>query len=181
MDTMTLVLRLALALVILPHGARKLLGWFGGSGFRGTMGWFTQTMHIPVLFGLLAIVTEFFGPLALLAGLLTRPSALGIAVVMVVAAVTTHRSNGFFMNWFGAQEGEGFEFRILPASIGLALAMVLCADAKRHHRRRRLVAGRATVEQSVGDADAGAERGDQPPSQREPVTRQRRTRFGLLR
>lgn len=122
-NALTLVLRLALALVILPHGAQKLLGWFGGSGFKGTMGWFTQTMHIPALFGLLAIVAEFFGPLALVAGLLTRPAALGIAAVMVVAAVTTHLRNGFFMNWFGAQEGEGFEFHILAASIGVALAI----------------------------------------------------------
>jgi putative oxidoreductase len=61
--------------------------------------------------------------LALLAGLLTRPAALGIAAVMVVAAVTTHLRNGFFMNWFGAQEGEGFEFHILAASIGVALAI----------------------------------------------------------
>ena len=122
-NALTFTLRLALGLVILPHGAQKLLGWFGGYGFRGTMGWFTGTMHIPYLFGLLAIIAEFFGPLALLAGLLTRPAALGIAVVMVVAAVTSHRQHGFFMNWFGNQQGEGFEFHILAASMAAVLVL----------------------------------------------------------
>lgn len=120
-NVLTLTLRLALGLVILPHGAQKLLGWFGGYGFKGTMGWFTGTMHIPYVFGLLAIVTEFFAPLALFAGLLTRPAALGIVIVMAVAAVTSHWQHGFFMNWFGAQKGEGFEFHILAASIALVL------------------------------------------------------------
>lgn len=87
------------------------------------MGWFTGTMHIPYVFGLLAIFTEFFGSLALIAGLLTRPAALGIAIVMVVAAVTTHRQHGFFMNWYGAQAGEGFEFHILAASMAVVLAL----------------------------------------------------------
>ena len=119
----TLVLRLALGLVILPHGAQKLLGWFGGYGFQGTMGYFTQTMHIPYLLGVLAIIAEFFGGLALLAGVLTRPAALGIGVVMVVAAVLAHRSYGFFMNWFGNQQGEGVEFHILAA--GMALVLVI--------------------------------------------------------
>jgi len=119
----TLVLRLALGLVILPHGAQKLLGWFGGYGFQGTMGYFTQTMHIPYLLGVLAIIAEFFGGLALLAGVLTRPAALGIGVVMVVAAVLANRSHGFFMNWFGNQQGEGFEFHILAA--GMALVLVI--------------------------------------------------------
>jgi len=122
-NALTFTLRLALGLVILPHGAQKLLGWFGGYGFRGTMGWFTGTMHIPYLFGLLAIIAEFFGPLALLAGLLTRPAALGIAVVMVVAALTSHRQHGFFMNWFGNQQGEGFEFHILAASMAAVLVL----------------------------------------------------------
>jgi len=122
-NALTFTLRLALGLVILPHGAQKLLGWFGGYGFRGTMGWFTGTMHIPYLFGLLAIIAEFFGPLALLAGLLTRPAALGIAAVMVVAAITSHRQHGFFMNWFGNQQGEGFEFHILAASMAAVLVL----------------------------------------------------------
>lgn len=121
---LTLVLRLTLGLVILPHGAQKLLGWYGGYGFKGTMGFFTQTMRIPAPLALLAIIAEFFGPLALLLGLLTRPAALGIGAVMVVAALTSHLRNGFFMNWFGGQEGEGFEFHLLAAGIALALVII---------------------------------------------------------
>lgn len=121
---LSLVLRLVLGLVILPHGAQKLLGWFGGYGFKGTMAFFTQTMGIPGALALLAIVAEFFGSLALIIGLLTRPAALGIGVVMVVAALTSHLRHGFFINWFGAQEGEGFEFHLLAAGIALALLII---------------------------------------------------------
>lgn len=122
-DLLTLVLRLALGAVILPHGAQKLLGWFGGYGYRGAMGYFTRTMHIPYPLGVLAIIAEFFGSLALIVGFLTRPAALGILVVMVVAALTAHRRHGFFMNWFGNQEGEGFEYFILAAGIALVLVL----------------------------------------------------------
>ena len=122
-NTLTLLLRLVLGLVILPHGAQKLLGWFGGYGFKGTIGYLTQTMHIPYVFGLLAIITEFFAPLALFLGLLTRPAALGIAVVMVVAALTSHLRNGFFMDWNDSLKGEGFEFHILAAGIALVLVI----------------------------------------------------------
>lgn len=109
--------------MILPHGAQKLLGWFGGYGYKGTMDYFTQTMRIPYAFGLLAIIAEFFGSLALLSGFLTRPAALGIGVVMAVAALTSHVRHGFFMNWFGSQEGEGYEYFVLAAAIALSLAV----------------------------------------------------------
>jgi putative oxidoreductase len=122
-DFLTLALRLALAAAVFPHGAQKLLGWFGGYGYRGTMGYFTQTMRFPYALGLLAIVAEFFGALALAAGLLTRPAALGIGAVMIVAALTVHARNGFFMNWFGAQEGEGVEYFILAGGIALVLML----------------------------------------------------------
>ncbi len=122
-DLLALALRLVLGIVILPHGAQKLLGWFGGYGYRGTMGFFTGTLRIPYAFGLLAIVAESFGALALIAGLLTRPAALGIGVVMAVAALTSHRRNGFFMNWFGNQVGEGYEYFILAGGIALVLAL----------------------------------------------------------
>src|SRR5881628_106208 len=89
-DWAGLVLRLVLALVIFPHGAQKVLGWFGGYGFTGTMGFFTSTMHIPALFAFLAIAAEFAGSFALIAGLFTRVAAFGIAAVMAVAVMTTH-------------------------------------------------------------------------------------------
>jgi putative oxidoreductase len=120
-NLLTLILRLMLGLVILPHGLQKLFGWFGGSGFTGTMAFFTRTMHIPAPLALLAITTEVLGPLALFIGLLTRPAALGIGIVMVVAALTTHLRNGFFMNWLGKQDGEGFEFHLLAAAIAVVL------------------------------------------------------------
>lgn len=117
-----LVLRLALAVVIFPHGAQKLLGWFGGYGFKGTMGYFTGS-GIPAPLALIAIVAEFFGPLGLALGLLTRVAAFGIGCVMLVAVFKVHTPNGFFMNWQGNQKGEGFEFHLL--AIGLALALVI--------------------------------------------------------
>ena len=122
------VARLALGLVMLPHGAQKTLGWFGGYGFSGTMGFFTGTMHIPALFAFLAIMAESLGALALLSGALSRVAALGIAVVMTVAIVTTHRANGFFMNWFGNQKGEGIEYHLL--ALGLALIVLICGAGK---------------------------------------------------
>ncbi len=105
--------RLTLGIVMFPHGAQKALGLFGGFGFHGTMNWFTQQLHIPVVFAVLAIAAEFLGSLGLVAGFLSRIAAFGIAVVMVVAIITVHAGNGFFMNWFGNQKGEGFEFHLL--------------------------------------------------------------------
>jgi putative oxidoreductase len=117
------LLRLVLAIVFFPHGAQKLLGWFGGVGFSGTMGFFTQQMGIPAVLAFLVIVIEFFAPIGLVLGLLTRVAALGIAVEMVVAALRVHVPNGFFMNWAGSQKGEGFEFHIL--AVGIAVAILI--------------------------------------------------------
>jgi putative oxidoreductase len=119
----TLVLRLALGFVVLGHGVQKLFGWFGGYGFQGTMNFFTQTVHIPYVFGLMAIATEFFGALALILGLLTGPVALAVGITMVTAAWTVHRPNGFFMNWAGNKPGEGYEYFILAAAMALALVI----------------------------------------------------------
>lgn len=135
-----LVARLTLGLVIFPHGAQKLLGWFGGYGYTGTMGFFTGAMHIPAFFAFLAIVAEFFGSLALIAGLFSRVAAFGIASVMVVAVVTTHTANGFFMNWTGQQKGEGFEFHLL--ALGLALIVMIYGAGKASVDR--VIAGKAT-------------------------------------
>lgn len=121
-----LIARLTLGLVMFPHGAQKMLGWFGGYGFTGTMGFFTGTMHIPALFALLAILAEFAGSLGLIVGLFGRVAAFGIACNMVVAILTVHSANGFFMNWFGAQKGEGFEYHLL--AIGLALIVMIAGS-----------------------------------------------------
>jgi putative oxidoreductase len=112
-STATTILRLVLGLVFFAHGAQKMLGWFGGYGFSGTMGFFTGTMHIPAPFAFLAIAAEFFGGLGLIIGFLTRIAAFGIAVNMLVAIATVHSGFGFFMNWSGTQKGEGYEYHLL--------------------------------------------------------------------
>lgn len=96
-DVAPLILRVLLGAVILPHGAQKVLGWFGGHGFEGTMGFFTGTLGIPTLFAFLAIAAESAGALALIAGFFTRVAAAGVAAVMAVA-MTMHSQHGFFMN-----------------------------------------------------------------------------------
>jgi putative oxidoreductase len=113
----TAILRLTLGAVFFAHGAQKMLGWFGGFGFRGTMGFFTDLMHVPAPLAFLAIAAEFFGGISLIFGFLTRIAALGIGVNMAVAILAVHRAFGFFMNWTGTQKGEGFEFHILVLAI----------------------------------------------------------------
>ena len=122
-----LILRLILAVVIFPHGAQKALGWFGGHGFKGTMKYFTDS-GIPTGFALLAITAEFFGPLGLAVGLLTRVAAFGIACIMLVAIITVHWPHGFFMNWFGNQKGEGFEYHLLV--LGIAVTLIIIGAGK---------------------------------------------------
>lgn len=122
-DSTTTILRLVLGLVFFAHGAQKMLGWFGGPGFGGTMDLFTHQMGIPALFAFLAIAAEFFGSLGLLIGFLGRIAAFGILCNMVVATLTVHVHVGFFMNWAGTQKGEGFEYHLL--AIALALAIVI--------------------------------------------------------
>jgi putative oxidoreductase len=116
-NTATAILRLVLGVVFFAHGAQKMLGWFGGYGFSGTMGFFTGTMHIPAPFAFLAIAAEFFGGLGLILGFLTRIAAFGIAVNMVVAIAMVHGAFGFFMNWSGSQKGEGFEYHLVVLAI----------------------------------------------------------------
>jgi putative oxidoreductase len=123
-----LILRLTLGLVMFPHGAQKLLGWFGGFGFDGTMGYFTQKMGVPWLIALLIIIGESFGSVALLAGFLTRFTAASLAVIMLGAIALVHLPNGFFMNWFGQQQGEGYEYHLLV--IGIAAALLVTGGGK---------------------------------------------------
>lgn len=122
-----LFLRLSLGIMILPHGLQKTLGWFGGYGFNGTMGWLTGTVGAPWILALFAILAESVGGLMLIAGAGTRVAALGVGAVMVVAAAT-HWPNGFFMNWFGNQKGEGIEFHLL--AVGIAVALLIMGGGK---------------------------------------------------
>ncbi len=116
-DRATAILRLVLGVIFFAHGAQKMLGWFGGYGFTGTMGFFTSVMHIPALFAFLAICAEFFGGLGLILGFLTRIAALGVFSNMIVAIAMVHGQFGFFMNWTGAQKGEGFEYHLLVLAV----------------------------------------------------------------
>ncbi len=115
-DLVLTVIRLVLGVVFFAHGAQKMLGWFGGYGFSGTMGFFEHN-GIPAVFAFLAIAAEFFGGIGLLLGLLSRVSAFGITSNMLVAIATVHARNGFFMNWTGLQKGEGFEYHLLVLAI----------------------------------------------------------------
>jgi putative oxidoreductase len=117
------VARLTLAMVMFPHGAQKTFGWFNGYGFSGTMNFFIGTMHIPWLFALAAILAEALGPIALAAGFGARIAAAVIAIDMTVAALTSHIQNGFMMDWFRNQKGEGFEYHLL--AIGLCAVVIL--------------------------------------------------------
>jgi putative oxidoreductase len=119
-DVTLTVLRLALGVVFFAHGAQKVLGWFGGYGFSGTMGALTQ-MNIPAPLAFLAIAAEFLGGLGLVLGLLGRVAALGIVTNMIVAVVMVHRHYGFFMNWYGNQKGEGLEYFVLAIALGIAI------------------------------------------------------------
>ncbi|GIW54543.1 MAG: hypothetical protein KatS3mg082_0947 [Nitrospiraceae bacterium] len=123
-----LILRVTLGLVMFPHGAQKLLGWFGGFGFEGTLGFFTEKMGLPWIVAVLIIIGEFFGSLGLLAGFLTRFSAASIGVIMLGAISLVHWPHGFFMNWFGKQQGEGYEYHLLV--IGIAAALLVTGGGK---------------------------------------------------
>jgi putative oxidoreductase len=120
-DFAVTILRLFFGVVFFAHGAQKALGWFGGYGFTGTMGFFTQQAHIPAPLAFLAICAEFLGGIGLLLGLLSRVAAFGIACNMLVAVIMVHRQFGFFANWAGTQKGEGIEYHLLALAIALAI------------------------------------------------------------
>lgn len=115
-DITSLILRVVLAFVILPHGLQKLTGAFGGYGFEGTMNYFTEMAGIPWVLGAIVILIESFGMMLLAIGLFTRAVTAILAVIMIGAA-SMHLHNGFFMNWFNNQTGEGVEFFILVVAI----------------------------------------------------------------
>jgi len=120
-DLVLTIIRIALVLVMLPHGLQKTIGAFGGYGFSGTMGFFTGQAGLPVVIAFLVIVAESFGALGLITGFLSRLSALGIALNMAGAVLMVHLPNGFFMNWAGTQKGEGFEYHLLAFALSLVV------------------------------------------------------------
>ncbi|MEM7581774.1 MAG: DoxX family protein [Acidobacteriota bacterium] len=121
-DISSIVLRWTLAIVFFPHGAQKVLGWWGGNGFSGSMDYFTGT-GMPWIVAFLVVMGEFLGPIGLAVGFLSRFAAFGLGVIMVGAIFIAHAQHGFFMNWYGNQQGEGFEYHLL--AIGLSIAVML--------------------------------------------------------
>ena len=122
------ILRLTLGGILWPHGAQKLLGWFDGPGFSQEMQFFTEMMGLSWIVGFFVIIIEFFGALLLIVGFATRFWAIAVIGLMVGIILTSHLEYGFFMNWFGNQAGEGFEYHLLV--IGLALAAFLQGSGK---------------------------------------------------
>lgn len=120
--------RVALGAVLFPHGAQKLLGWFGGFGFEGSMRYFTGTVGLPWIFGFLVILIEFFGALSLILGFATRLWSLAIVALTIGIIQTAHSQYGFFMNWMSNQKGEGFEYFILM--LGLAVSLFASGAGK---------------------------------------------------
>lgn len=112
----SLFLRVPTGIIFAAHGAQKLFGWFDGNGLTATAGWMESMGMTPgILMALLAGGTEFFGGLALVVGLLTRPAALGLAFTMVVAIVTVHWDHGLFLS----NNGYEFALSLLAACIAL--------------------------------------------------------------
>jgi uncharacterized membrane protein YphA (DoxX/SURF4 family) len=122
------ILRLTLGGILWPHGAQKLLGWFDGPGFSQEMQFFTEVVGMPWVIGFLVIIIEFFGAFSLIVGFATRFWAIAVVGLMIGIILTSHLEYGFFMNWFGNQAGEGFEYHLLV--IGLALASLLQGSGK---------------------------------------------------
>ena len=129
--------------MLFPHGAQKLLGWWGGAGYNDTMLFFTETVGLPYLIGLLVILIEFFCPLLLLVGIAIRYAA-GLIMIVMIGVIVTVQNQYFFMNWFGTQEGEGMEFFLLM--IGLCCVLVVNGGGRVSlnlllARRTRLISG----------------------------------------
>lgn len=123
-DLSLLIIRISLGGVIFAHGAQKLFGWFGGYGFDGTMQYFTQTVGLPYVIGVLVILGESLGALALVVGLFGRFMSASIFIIMLGALYFDHAQNGFYMNWYGNRPGgEGYEFDLLV--FGLSLPIIL--------------------------------------------------------
>lgn len=128
-NTAALFARIALGIVVFPHGAQKLLGWFGGYGFDGTMGFLTGTAGLPSVIALLVILIEFFGAIFLIAGFATRLAAIGILGNFIGVVVTSNLNNGFFMNWYAQpNKGEGLEYFILL--FGLAIISLIAGGGR---------------------------------------------------
>lgn len=118
------IVRVVLGVIFFAHGAQKVFGWFGGPGLRGVIGYFKQSLGIPAPLTVLAAFVELLGGLAMVFGILVRPAAVGLILVMLVAIAKVHWPNGFFINW-GLQPGKGHGYEMNLALIAMALAVLV--------------------------------------------------------
>jgi len=123
-DPAATVARVSLGAILFPHGAQHALGWFGGYGFSGTLGWMTGTLGIPAPIAAFGIVVELVAPVLLVLGLGGRATAL-LLIGFMAKAGSTHLANGFFMNWFGGMGpgAEGFEYHLLAIALATIVAI----------------------------------------------------------
>lgn len=118
-----LVVRLGLGVIFIAHGGQKVFGWFGGHGLRATITAF-KGMGVPAPAAALAAFIELVGGLAMVVGLLARPAAVGLIVIMLVAIAKVHAPHGFFINFAGTPgKGHGYEFNL--ALIAMALSILI--------------------------------------------------------
>jgi putative oxidoreductase len=115
-----LVVRLGLGVVFFAHGSQKVFGWFGGPGLAGTIKSF-RGLGLPPAAATLAAFIEFLGGCAMLTGLLARPAAVGIIVIMLVAIAKVHAKHGFFLNLGVPGKGPGYEFNFVLIAVALAI------------------------------------------------------------
>ncbi len=127
-DLTGFITRITLGLILFPHGAQKMLGLFGGYGFNGTMNFFTGSLHMPWIIGFFVIIIEFVGALSFIAGFASRIWSALTIILFIGIIFISHIHNGFFMNWFGNQKGEGYEYHLLI--IGLSVATLVNGSGK---------------------------------------------------
>jgi len=120
-STAGLIIRLTLGAMMFPHGAQKLLGMFGGSGYGATLSYFTGSLKLPWVVAFSVIMTEFFGSIFLVLGFMGSFSASLFICLMLGAMMTAYHSNGFFINWFGSRKERGFEYHLMVMGMGIAL------------------------------------------------------------
>ncbi len=128
-DVSTFIIRVTLAIVIFPHGAQKLFGWFGGHGPSWTIEMWYKWWEMPAVITVLVILGESLGTIALAAGFLGRFMAASIGMIMIGAIYILHWNQGFFMNWYAqSNRGEGFEYHLLV--LGMVLVILIKGSGK---------------------------------------------------
>lgn len=121
--------RIVLGVIFFAHGSQKVLGWFGGGGWQGTIQFFEQSLGIPPALTTIVMLLEFLGGIAIILGFLTRLASLGIILVMLGAIYKVHLAHGFFLNFACAPDrGHGIEYNL--ALIGLSLSLLIWGGGK---------------------------------------------------